>query len=81
MREVRSSDSDASGETALERFCRAVLQDATLRHTLQLEDAEAFVAAVVDAGAARGFTFTAADVRAAMAETSRLVAVSGAAFD
>jgi len=78
---VRSPDAGANGETALERFCRAVLQDATLRQALQLEDAEALVAAVVDAGATRGFAFTADDVRAAMSGTSRLLALSGAAFE
>ena len=57
----------ASSQHRLEQFRDLVLRDATLQETLlQPDQAESFVAAVLREGAARQYSFTAEDVRAAM---------------
>lgn len=60
---------------ALHRFREVVIDDAALTAQLwDIEEPRAFVAAVVDAGHARGFVFTQADVEAAMRAGSRSAA-------
>jgi hypothetical protein len=57
----------------LDRFCAAVLEDVTLHDGLAaIEDVEAFIALVLEMGEARGFIFSASDIRAAMQTTHRV---------
>jgi hypothetical protein len=62
----------APSHVQLDRFCSAVLDDATVRADLaSIEDQDIFVARVVELGATRGFIFTADDIQDAMQETRR----------
>ena len=59
--------------TPLDQFRAAVLEDVSLHEKLRrLDDAEAFIALVLDMGRDRGFAFTAEDVQAAMGATWRV---------